>query len=62
MPVGAAILSVREGVGTAISEFPVANGGLGNVDTESHTCRENADQSCSDPSLTRLEQGAKDTA
>lgn len=61
MPVGTTVLSIHKDVRTAISEFPVADGGFSDVDAEGHACGEDAYQSCSDPSLTGLENGAKGT-
>lgn len=62
MPTRAALFSIRKWVCTAVSEFPVADGGFGNVDAEGHTCREDTNQCRSNPSLTGLEEGSKGTA
>lgn len=55
MSIGAAAVPVLEDVGSAVSQLPIAHSGFCNINHEGYASSKNADKSCSDPSLARVE-------
>lgn len=60
MAIGTANFSIQEEICPAVSELPVAHGSLGDVDAEGYAGGEDTYQCCSEPSLTRHKDRAKE--